>query len=87
MLKFQVTVYSFRKPAVLNPEEGPVLHGLHDLGFKIVSKVTIGRCFILTIEAANETDAKEQATAMCNKFLVNLVVEEFKVVEVKQLSA
>jgi len=85
--EFDVTVHVSRKPAVLNPEERPVLHGLHDLGFKGVSRISMGRCFILTIEASDEADAKRQTEEMCNKLLINLVVEVFEIVSAVEVTS
>ena len=84
MKKFEVTVHAFRKQAVLNPEEGPVLKGLHNLGFDTISRICIGKCFVLRIEADNETNAQGKACDMCKRLLVNLVVEEFQITSVTE---
>ena len=85
MKKFQVTVHIFVNPVTLNPEEGPTREGLIRLGFTTVSKITMGKCFILTLEAADEADAKQKVTEMCNTLLINRVTEHFKFEKVEEV--
>ena len=91
MKKYKVTIHVFIKPAVLNTAEGPVLRQLHDLGFGTVSKIRMGKCFLLELEAKDEAEAREIARRACadknSSFLVNPVVENFEIVEVVEAAA
>ena len=85
MSKFRVTIHVFHKPDVLNPEESPTREGLHRLGFSTVSNLKKGKCIIVELDAIDRDDAQTQTKKMCvdgtSFFLVNPVVEIFKVVD------
>ena len=89
MRKFKVTVHIFTKPAVLNPEEGPVLRELLGLGFKSFSKISMGKCFIIDLEAADEAEARKLVGDACHFqkffFLVNPITELFEIVGVVEI--
>ncbi|GEM_PF-3574337 len=86
MNKFKVTIHAFNKAAVLNPAENPTKAGLTRLGFPTVSKLRMGKCFIVEFEAADQTDATRQAEKMCvdgsTFYLINPVVETFEIAKV-----
>jgi phosphoribosylformylglycinamidine synthase PurS subunit len=77
--KFQGTIHIFIKPAVLNPEEGPVAKRLQQLGFESVAGIKMGKCHIVSFEADDEEAARQQLTAMCEKLLMNPITEQFEI--------
>lgn len=80
MQKFEVTLHVFIKPAVLNPAEGPVKKELHELGFSTVSKIQMGKVFVLSLQAENQAEAEELVGKMAQRLLINPVTESFVVV-------
>ena len=67
------------KDDVLDPQGKAVMHGLHDLGFKTVQDVRVGKLIELKVEAANSEEAKTRAAEMAQKLLANPVIEKFTV--------
>lgn len=77
MMKVRVDV--MLKDGVLDPQGKAVGHALGTLGFQGVGEVRVGRTIELELAAANAAAAKEQAKAMAEKLLANLVIEDFRI--------
>ncbi len=71
----KVRVLVSLKPGILDPQGKAVEHGLHGFGFA-VEHVRIGRMIDLEVPATTAEEAKAQAQAMCDKLLVNPVMEK-----------
>lgn len=71
----KVRVLVSLKPGILDPQGKAVEHGLHGFGFE-VEHVRIGRMIDLDVPAASAEEAKAKAQAMCDKLLVNPVMEK-----------
>ena len=69
----KVRVLVSLKPGILDPQGKAVEHGLHGFGFA-VEHVRIGRMIELEVPATTAEEAKAQA--MCDKLLVNPVMEK-----------
>lgn len=67
------------KDGVLDPQGKAVGHALGTLGFQGVGEVRVGRTIELELSAATPAAAKEQAKAMAEKLLANLVIEDFRI--------
>lgn len=76
----KVRVLVSLKPGILDPQGKAVEHGLREFGFQ-PEQVRIGKLIELDVPAADATEAKAQVLAMCEKLLVNPVMEK-AVVEV-----
>ncbi len=63
------------KSGILDPQGKAVEQGLHGFGFK-VDHVRIGRLIEMDVPAATAEEAKAAALAMCEKLLVNPVMEK-----------
>ena len=63
------------KPGILDPQGKAVEQGLHGFGFQ-VEHVRIGRLIELEVPAETRAEAELQAKAMCDKLLVNPVMEK-----------
>ena len=70
----KVRVLVSLKPGILDPQGKAVEQGLHGFGFQ-VEQVRIGRLIELEVPAASAPEALAQAKAMCEKLLVNPVME------------
>lgn len=71
------------KKSVSDPQGQTVLHALETLGFKEAKDVRIGKYFELTLASVNRGKAEQEVRAMCDKLLINPVIEEyaFEIVE------
>jgi phosphoribosylformylglycinamidine synthase subunit PurS len=63
------------KGGILDPQGKAVEQGLHGFGFS-VDHLRIGRLIEFEVPATNAEDAQAQAQAMCDKLLVNPVMEK-----------
>ena len=66
------------KPLVNDPQGITVKAGLASLGFREVSDVRIGKYIEVTLDAANENEARQRVEAMCKQLLANHVIEDFR---------
>ena len=64
---------------LLDPQGKAVLGGLSSLGITGINDVRIGKQIDLTIEAENETAAKEKAEDAAKKLLANAVMEMYEI--------
>ena len=64
---------------LLDPQGKEVLGGLSSLGITGINDVRIGKQIDLTIEAENETAAKEKAEDAAKKLLANAVMEMYEI--------
>jgi phosphoribosylformylglycinamidine synthase PurS subunit len=66
------------KPVVNDPQGTTVRQGLASLGFREVTDVRIGKYIEVSLDAANEREARERVEAMCKQLLANNVIEDFR---------
>ena len=65
------------KKSVSDPQGQTVLHALESLGFKEAKDLRVGKFFELTLNAPDKGKAEAQVRAMCEKLLINPVIEEY----------
>jgi phosphoribosylformylglycinamidine synthase len=63
------------KPGILDPQGKAVEQGLHGFGFA-VDHVRIGRLIEMEVPGIDAADVRQKAQAMCDKLLVNPVMEK-----------
>jgi phosphoribosylformylglycinamidine synthase PurS subunit len=66
------------KPVVNDPQGVTVKQGLASLGFREVADVRVGKYIEVSLDAANEHEARERVEAMCRELLANHVIEDFR---------
>ena len=71
----KVSVLVSLKAGILDPQGKAVEQGLHGFDFK-VDHLRIGRLIEMDIPTHNADEARAQAQAMCDKLLVNPVMEK-----------
>lgn len=79
MKQFRVEVHIAPRAGLLDPEGKAVEHALQALSFEKVSGVRVGRLVRLSVEADDETSAREQADEMCRQLLANPVTEDYDI--------
>jgi phosphoribosylformylglycinamidine synthase PurS subunit len=77
MPRWQAGVTVMLKPVVNDPQGLAVESGLHQLGYRGVSNVRVGKYIELALVARDEMDARTQIEAMCDKLLANPVIEDY----------
>ncbi len=76
-MKARVTVTL--KAGVLDPQGQAIEGSLKSLGLGGVSAVRQGKVFDLVLDHTDETSARAQVTAMCDKLLANTVIENYAI--------
>lgn len=66
------------KPGVLDVQGKAVEKGLQGLGFHDAHDVRVGRLIELDVASPTLEEAEEEVAEMCNKLLVNGVIENFE---------
>ena len=71
------------KKDVLDPQ-GKVIHQtLEDMNFKNINEVRQGKYFEINVKENDPKKAKEIVEDMCKKLLANLVIENYKIIEIQ----
>jgi phosphoribosylformylglycinamidine synthase subunit PurS len=65
------------KRVVNDPQGTTVKQGLATLGFTEVTDVRIGKYIEVSLDAADENEARQRVEAMCRQLLANHVIEDF----------
>jgi len=79
-LKFSVTVTL--KKDVLDPQGKVVQNTLIDLGMNNLKSIRQGKFFEIEIEEKDEKKAEQKVEEMCNKLLVNLIIEDYRITRI-----
>ena len=71
------------KKDVLDPQ-GKVIHqALDGMGFENISEVRQGKYFEIDVNENDPKKAKAVVEEMCKKLLANLVIENYKIIDVQ----
>ena len=79
-LKFEIIITL--KKEVLDPQGKVVQQTLENMGFKGLKNLRQGKQLEVEINETNEDVAKKKIDEMCKKLLVNLVIEDYKIVKI-----
>ena len=78
----KISVIITLKKDVLDPQ-GKVIHQTLDgMGFNDINEVRQGKYFEVEVNEKDEDKAKSKVEEMCKKLLANLVIENYKIIEV-----
>jgi phosphoribosylformylglycinamidine synthase len=82
-MKFNAEINVMPLKALLDPQGKAVTTSMHNIGFKTVENVRIGKHITLEIEAYNKSQAEEKVEKACKEILSNQVMEfyEFTLIE------
>ncbi len=76
-LKFSVTVTL--KKDVLDPQGKVVQNTLINLGMKNLKSIRQGKFFEIEINEIDQNKAEKKINEMCEKLLVNLIIEDYTI--------
>jgi phosphoribosylformylglycinamidine synthase subunit PurS len=71
-------VYVTLKRGVLDPQGKAVCTSLHQLGYREVTDVRIGKYMEVTLGGLPRQEAEKRLQAMCDKILANPVIEDYR---------
>ena len=71
-------VFVTLKRGVLDPQGKAVCTSLHQLGYREVTDVRIGKTMEITLGGLPRQEAERRLQAMCEKLLANPVIEDFR---------
>lgn len=74
---FKAAINVTLKKSVLDPQGQTVLQALGTMGFKDARNLRVGKYFELSVEAENRQKAEVLIKEMCDKVLINPVIEEY----------
>jgi phosphoribosylformylglycinamidine synthase subunit PurS len=79
----KISVIITLKKDVLDPQ-GKVIHQtLDDIGFNDINEVRQGKYFEIDTKENDPKKAKDKVEEMCKKLLANLVIENYKIIDVQ----
>ena len=79
----KISVIITLKKDVLDPQ-GKVIHQTLDgMGFNDISEVRQGKYFEINTKENDPKKAKDKVEDMCKKLLANLVIENYKIIDVQ----
>ena len=73
----KVNVYVTLRESVVDPQGITTKDALQAIGFKEVESVRIGKCIELDLDGSS-TDIDTRVKEMCEKLLVNEVIEDYR---------
>ncbi|GBD85281.1 phosphoribosylformylglycinamidine synthase subunit PurS [bacterium BMS3Abin02] len=68
-----------RRESIADPEGSTIRRALGDLGFTDVQAVRVNRTIELDLQGLDREEAISQAREMCDRLLVNPVMEDFDI--------
>ncbi len=71
-------VFVTLKRGALDPQGKAVCTSLHQLGYREVTDVRIGKCMEVTLGGLPRREAEQRLKAMCDKLLANPVIEDYR---------
>jgi phosphoribosylformylglycinamidine synthase subunit PurS len=79
MPNFEALVEVQLRPGIADPQGATIERSLPALGFSGISGVRAGKAFRFEVEAADDHEARERATALSSRLLTNPVIEQASV--------
>ena len=76
-MKFAVTVTL--KKDVLDPQGKVVSQTLKNMGMNNLNQIRQGKFFVIDLKEKDSSKAHNQVKEMCEKLLVNQIIEDFKI--------
>ena len=76
-MRYEARIEVTHRPGVLDPQGATVERALPALGYSGVTAVRIGKCIRLVVEAPDRETARGQVESMCERLLVNPVIEAY----------
>ena len=79
----KISVIITLKKDVLDPQGKVIQQTLDGMGFDNVNEVRQGKYFEIDTKESDPKKAKDKVEDMCKKLLANLVIENYKIIDVQ----
>ena len=79
----KISVIITLKKDVLDPQGKDIHQTLDGMGFQDINEVRQGKYFEIDIKETGNDKAKTKVEEMCKKLLANLVIENYKIIDLK----
>ena len=79
----KISAINTLKKDVLDPQGKVIQQTLNGMGFDDVNEVRQGKYFEINVKEDDPQKAKEIVEDMCKKLLANLVIENYKIIEIQ----
>ena len=79
----KVSVIITLKKDVLDPQGKVIRQTLDGMGFMDINEVRQGKYFEIDTKENDQNKAKKKVEEMCEKLLANLVIENYKIIELQ----
>jgi len=79
----KISVIITLKKDVLDPQGKIIQQTLDGMGFNDLNEVRQGKYFEIDTKETSEKKAKEKVEEMCKKLLANLVIENYKIIDLQ----
>ena len=79
----KISVIITLKKDVLDPQGKAIHQTLDGMGFNDVNEVRQGKYFEIDTKEGDPKKAKDKVEVMCKKLLANLVIENYKIIDVQ----
>ena len=79
----KISVIITLKKDVLDPQGNVIHQTLDGMGFENVNEVRQGKYFEIDTKENDPNKAKDKVEEMCKKLLANLVIENYKIIDVQ----
>jgi phosphoribosylformylglycinamidine synthase len=76
-------IHIFYKDSVFDPQGSTIAGSLKRLGFSKVKDVRMGKVVDIELETELQEEARKEVSKMCEKLLVNPVIESYRLEYVK----
>lgn len=73
---FSVLVETRLRPGIADPQGATIERSLPALGFEGITGVRVGKAIRFQLEAPDEPTARAHADEVCQRFLINPVIEQ-----------
>lgn len=74
----KANVYVTMKQSVVDPQGNAIQSSLSAMGVQGIGKVRVGKFIELQLQTTDRTEAEKQVREICEKLLVNTVVEDYR---------
>ena len=79
----KISVIITLKKDVLDPQGKIILQTLDGMGFNDINEVRQGKYFEIDTKENDPNKAKDKVEEICKKLLANLVIENYKIIDVQ----
>jgi len=77
----KVSVIITLKKDVLDPQGNTIKKALEGMNFKNINEIRQGKFFEINIDEENKEKANKKVEEICKKLLANLVIENYKIID------